>query len=66
MVTVKIKENSKKAREIIEMLKSQPFVEFIDTPRYNATTEKVIRDARAGKGLIKVKDIDDLMTQLNG
>jgi antitoxin component of RelBE/YafQ-DinJ toxin-antitoxin module len=33
--------------------------------RYNAETEKVIKEARSGKGLIKAKNVEDLMKQLN-
>lgn len=49
MVTVKIKENSKQAAALLEYLKSLSFVEVQEEPRYNATTEKAIKDAREGK-----------------
>lgn len=64
MVTVKIKENSKQARLLIEMLKTFAFVEFQEKPRYNKATEKAIKDARLGKGMTRVKDVKDLMKQL--
>lgn len=49
MVTVKIKENSKQAKALLEMLKTFSFVEIVEKPRYNAETEKAIKDVRAGK-----------------
>lgn len=58
MVTVTIKEQSKQARAVVEMLKTFPFVEFKESskkitstqkPRYNTATEKAIKDARKGK-----------------
>lgn len=64
MVTVKIKENSKEAIALLEYLKSLSFVEVEEKPRYNATTEKVIKDARAGKGLIRTESHEDLMEKL--
>lgn len=65
MVTVRIKENSKQAKALIAMLKTFPFVEFNDEPdRYNAETEKAIRDARAGKGMHKVKNAKELFKEL--
>lgn len=65
MVTIKIKENSKQAKAVLEMLKTFPFVEVVEKQRYNATTEKTIRDARAGKGLHKANGTKDLMKQLD-
>jgi len=55
MVTVKIKENSKEASALLRYLKSLSFVEVQEKPRYNAATEKVISDARAGKDFKKAK-----------
>lgn len=49
MVTVNINENSKEAIALLEYLKSLSFVEVEEKPRYNATTEKAIKDAREGK-----------------
>jgi hypothetical protein len=49
MVTITIKENSKQAKAIIEMLKAFPFVEIHENPRYNAETEQALKDFRAGK-----------------
>jgi hypothetical protein len=64
MVTVKIKENSKQAKAVVEMLRTFSFVEIVEKPRYNAETEKAIADVRAGRGLHKTKSVDDLMKQL--
>jgi len=49
MVTVKIKESSKQAKALIEMLKTLSYVEVVEPCRYNATTEKAIKDATTGK-----------------
>lgn len=65
MVTIRIKENSKQAKALIEMLKTFPFVEFKEEPdRYNEETEKAIRDAREGKGMNKVKNAKELFKEL--
>lgn len=74
MVTVTIKEQSKQARAVVEMLKTFPFVEFKESskkitstqkPRYNAATEKAIKDARKGIGLTPVKNVEELFQLLN-
>lgn len=65
MVTIRIKENSKQAKALIEMLKTFPFVEFKEEPdRYNEETEKAIRDAREGKNMIRAKNVQDLLNKL--
>lgn len=65
MVTVRIKENSKQAKALIEMLKTFPFVEFKEEPdRYNEETEKAIRDAREGKNMIRAKNVQHLLNKL--
>lgn len=64
MITVKIKENSKEASALLEYLRSLSFVEIQEKPRYNATTEKVIKEAREGKGLIHTESHADLMEKL--
>lgn len=50
MVTVKIKENSKQAKAIVEMLKAFPFVEIIETSHENSISEtpnSIRKDIRA-------------------
>lgn len=64
MVTVKIKENSKQAKAVVEMLRTFSFVEVVDKPRYNSETEKVISEMRAGRGIIRVKNSDELFRML--
>jgi len=65
MVTIRIKENSKQAKALIEMLKTFPFVEFKEEPdRYNEETEKAIRDAREGKNMIRAKNVQHLLNKL--
>jgi hypothetical protein len=65
MVTVKIKENSKQAKAVVEMLRTFSFVEIVEKPRYNAETEKAISDMRAGRGIHRAKNVDDLFKKLN-
>jgi hypothetical protein len=65
MVVVRIKENSKQAKAVIAMLKTFPFVEVDEEPnRYNDETEKAIRDARAGKNMIRAKNAEELLKKL--
>ncbi len=65
MITIRIKENSKQAKALIEMLKTFPFVEFKEEPdRYNEETEKAIRDAREGKNMICAKNVQHLLNKL--
>jgi len=67
MVTVHIKENSQQAKALLEMLKTFPFVEIEEEEeytRYNAETEKAIKEARAGKGIIKAKNAEELLKKL--
>lgn len=65
MITIRIKENSKQAKALIEMLKTFPFVEFKEEPdRYNEETEKAIRDAREGKNMIRAKNVQHLLNKL--
>lgn len=49
MITVRIKENSKQAKAVVEMLKTFPFVEILEKPRYNSATERAIKEAKEGK-----------------
>jgi uncharacterized protein YcgI (DUF1989 family) len=62
MVTVKINEDSKQARALVEMLRTFPFVEFMEKPRYNKETEKAIVEARTGKA--KKVSLEDFRKQL--
>lgn len=65
MVTIRIKENSKMAKAVIAMLREFSFVEFEKERKFNAETERAMKDARDGKGLIKAKNVSDLMKKLN-
>lgn len=64
MVTVHIKENSKQAKALLEMLKTFSFVEIEEKPRYNEETERAIADVRAGRNIIKAKNAKDLLKTL--
>lgn len=66
-ITLKINEKSSTGKIIKKMLMAlinTPDVEIIEG-RYNAETEKVIADTKKRKGLIKVKDLDELKKILN-
>jgi antitoxin component of RelBE/YafQ-DinJ toxin-antitoxin module len=69
-ITVTIKNTSKQAKALLEVLKAFPFVEIVEhktkeQPRYNAETEKAIRDYREGKlKIIKAKNATELMKKL--
>lgn len=62
MVTVKIKENSKQARALVEMLRTFPFVEFMEKPRYNEQTENAIIEATSGEA--QKVSLEDFRKQL--
>jgi len=63
---IKIDNRTKAAKLFIEYVKTLSFVKVEDDqPRYNAETEKAIKEARAGKGIIKTKNHADLMKKLN-
>jgi antitoxin component of RelBE/YafQ-DinJ toxin-antitoxin module len=48
--TIKMNPRKKEAKALLEYLKNLPFVALaIEKPRYNAETEKAIREARTGK-----------------
>lgn len=59
MVTVKIKENSKQAKHLLEFIKGFSFVEFVDIEvnKSPAKEEKFLADIE--KGLREVKQIRD-------
>jgi antitoxin component of RelBE/YafQ-DinJ toxin-antitoxin module len=49
----------------LEYIKTLPFVEVEqESPRYNEETEKAMKEARKGKGIIKTKNHEDLMEKL--
>lgn len=54
------------ARKTLDYILSLGFfkVEQTEKPRYNAETEKAIASVRAGKDLIKAKNVDDLFKKL--
>jgi hypothetical protein len=65
-ITIRLDQRKKESRALLEFLKNLPFVEVNNNkPRYNAATEKAIKDAKNGIGLTKVKDIADLFNKLN-
>jgi antitoxin component of RelBE/YafQ-DinJ toxin-antitoxin module len=62
---VKVKNRSKAAKLFLEYIKTLPFVEVEqESPRYNQETEKAMKEARAGKGIIKTKNHEDLIKKL--
>lgn len=65
-LTIRIDQRKKEAKALLEFLKNLSFVE-IDTekPRYNAETEKTIKNASKGIGLNKAKNSEDLFKKLN-
>ena len=65
MVTVKIQEDSEQAKAVVEMLKAFPFVEFVETDRYNIETEEAIKEVQANHDLNSAENVHDLMQQLN-
>jgi hypothetical protein len=67
IITIKINDKTKVGKTIKKLILSlinTPEIEIIEG-RYNSETEKVIRDARAGKGLIKIKNREELIKTLN-
>jgi len=62
---VKVNNRSKAAKLFLEYIKTLPFVEVEqESPRYNEETEKAMKEAREGKGIIKTKNHEDLMKKL--
>lgn len=73
-ITLKINEKSSLGKLFLEFVKTfvseKKGVEIVSPPvakeknRYNAETEKAIADARAGKGIIRAKNVDELFKKL--
>ena len=61
MVTIKIKENSKQAKIVLEMLKTFSFVEVVSTELDNLKKEPVVKVIPASKVL---QDLDLAFKQL--
>lgn len=61
---VKIDSRSKAAKQLLEYIKTLPFVEVEEKERYNAETEKVIANARKGIGVQRVKSSKELFKAL--
>jgi hypothetical protein len=61
MVTLKIKENSKQAKIVLEMLKTFSFVEVVSTELDNLKKEPVVKEIPASKVL---QDLDLAFKQL--
>ena len=57
MVLVKIKQNSKQSKAVLEMLKTFSFVEVIDTMPKNATSDEQVYLKRLKKSSIEMKDL---------
>lgn len=76
MTTITINKKSKAGKILLELAKflsekndkdvviSENGDQSENTPRYNAETEKVIHETRAGKGLNKVKNAEELFKEL--
>ncbi len=64
MITISIKENSKQAKNLIEYLKSLPFVIIHEDKKPNATTLKAIKEVEEGK-VHKTKGKADFFNKLN-
>ncbi len=63
MATITIKENSKEAKAIIEMLRAFSFVEIHEEKKMNPKTAKSLKEAKEGK-LIRAKNAKELMKKL--
>jgi len=61
-VTIKIDSRSAQAKAFLAYLKALPFVKIKE--RYNSETEKVIKEVREGKGIIRTTSHADLMKKL--
>jgi len=65
MVLLKVKENTKQAKLMLEYLKSLPYVEVIEPENIpNRTTLRAMKDAEEGK-VTKAKNVNDLIAKLN-
>lgn len=64
-VTIKFDQRKKETKALLEYLRSLPYIKVeMEKPRYNAITEKAIRDAKNGIGITKVKNVSDLFEKL--
>lgn len=61
---VKIDSRSKAAKQLLEYIKTLPFVEVEEKTRYNAETEKVIANAKKGIGVQRAKNSKELFKAL--
>lgn len=62
-ITIKIDKRTKQAKAFFEYLKTLPFIELENTPRYNNETEKVIKEVKKNKSL-KAKNAKDFFDQV--
>ncbi|MCC7332734.1 MAG: hypothetical protein IT232_09015 [Flavobacteriales bacterium] len=70
-ITLKINDNTAMGKSFLAFLKNlvakDKSVEIVtkeEKNRYNTETEKAINEARAGKNLIKAKNVDELFKKL--
>lgn len=61
---VKIDNRSKAAKLLLEYIKTLPFVQIEEKPRFNSETEKAISNAKKGIGVKRVKDSEELFKAL--
>lgn len=61
---VRIDSRSKAAKLLLEYIKTLPFVEVEEKPRYNAETEKAIAKAKKGMEVNRVKNSKELFKAL--
>lgn len=65
-ITIKIDERSKAAKSFIEFMKTLSFIKILDKSetRYNAETEKVIKNAKKGIGVHTTKNAKDFFEKM--
>ena len=63
-IVLTVDERSNAARAFLEFVKNLPFITVKENTRYNAETEGVIRAARKGKDVIRVKNSAELFKEL--
>jgi len=63
MVTITIKDDSKQAKALIEMLRTFSFVEIQEEKTLNEKTLKSLKEAKEGK-VIRAKNSKELMKKL--
>jgi hypothetical protein len=64
MITISIKETGKQAKNLIEYLKTLPYVIVHDDKKPNAVTLKAIKEVEEGK-VTKSKNKQDFFEKLN-